>query len=50
MPKLDRTGPKGEISCSGRKLEKCNNATDKEKLITLSKEMGKKSKCWWRPG
>jgi len=42
MPKLDRTGPEGEGSKTGRKLGKCSNATDKEKLEKLGKGMGKK--------
>jgi hypothetical protein len=42
MPKLDRTGPEGEGSQTGRKLGKCSNATDKEKLEKLGKGMGKK--------
>ena len=42
MPKLDRTGPEGEGSQTGRKLGKRSNATDKEKLEKLGKGMGKK--------
>ncbi|MCX6234106.1 MAG: DUF5320 domain-containing protein [Bacteroidetes bacterium] len=42
MPKLDGTGPEGEGSRSGRKLGKCSNATEKEKLKKLGKGMGKK--------
>jgi len=42
MPKLDGTGPEGKGSGTGRKLGKCNNATDEEKLKKLGKGMGKK--------
>lgn len=42
MPKLDGTGPEGDGSQSGRKLGKCSNATDEEKLQKLGKGMGKK--------
>jgi hypothetical protein len=42
MPKLDKTGPQGAGSGTGRKLGKCSNATDEEKLNTLGKGMGKK--------
>lgn len=44
MPKLDRTGPDGEGSQTGRKLGKCSTATDEEKLEKLGKGMGKKRK------
>lgn len=42
MPKLDKTGPQGEGSGTGRKLGKCSTATDEEKLNNLGKGMGKK--------
>lgn len=42
MPKLNGTGPEGEGSQTGRKLGKCSNATDKEKLEKLGQGMGKK--------
>lgn len=42
MPKLDGTGPEGKGSGSGRKLGKCSNASDEEKLKKLGKGMGKK--------
>ena len=41
MPKLDGTGPEGKGSDTGRKLGKCSNATDEEKLQKLGKGMGK---------
>lgn len=42
MPRLDKTGPQGEGTGTGRKLGKCSNATDEEKLNTLGKGMSKK--------
>jgi len=42
MPKLDGTGPEGDGSQSGRKIGKCSNASDEEKLQKLGKGMGKK--------
>ncbi len=42
MPKLDGTGPAGEGSQSGRKLGKCSDGTDEEKVMALGKGMGKK--------
>lgn len=42
MPKLDGTGPDGKGSRTGRKLGKCNNTTDEEKLQKLGKGMGMK--------
>ncbi|MEI6089960.1 MAG: DUF5320 domain-containing protein [bacterium] len=42
MPRLDRTGPDGKGSGTGRKLGKCSNATDEEKIKELGKGMGKK--------
>ncbi|NQU80502.1 MAG: DUF5320 domain-containing protein [Bacteroidetes bacterium] len=42
MPKLDRTGPEGKGSRSGRKIGKCSNATDEEKLQKLGKGKDKK--------
>lgn len=42
MPNLDRTGPEGKGSGTGRKLGKCSNATDEEKLQKLGKGMGKR--------
>jgi hypothetical protein len=42
MPRLDGTGPEGEGSHSGRKLGKCSNASDAEKLQRLGKGMGKR--------
>lgn len=45
MPKLDGTGPEGDGSLSGRKLGKCSNVTDEEKLHKLGKGMGKRRKA-----
>lgn len=42
MPRLDRTGPEGIGSGTGRKLGKCSTATDEEKLQLLGKGMGKR--------
>ncbi len=42
MPNLDRTGPEGTGSKSGRKLGKCNELTEEEKLSKLGTGMGKK--------
>lgn len=42
MPKLDRTGPEGKGSGTGRKLGKCSNASEEEKLQKLGKGMGKR--------
>ena len=42
MPKLDGTGPDGKGKGTGRKLGRCNAASDKEKLAKLGKGMGKK--------
>jgi len=42
MPRLDGTGPEGQGSGTGRKLGKCSNATNAEKLQRLGKGMGKK--------
>lgn len=40
MPKLDRTGPEGKGSGTGRKLGKCNKASTEEKAERLGKGMG----------
>jgi hypothetical protein len=40
MPKLDKTGPKGEGKGSGRKLGSCNPMSKNEKLQQLGKGMG----------
>ena len=42
MPRLDRKGPEGEGSGTGRKLGKCSDATKEEKLQQLGKGMGKR--------
>lgn len=44
MPKLDGTGPEGKGSGTGRKLGKCSNKSDEEKLKELGKGMGLKRK------
>lgn len=44
MPKLNGTGPEGQGSETGRKLGKCSNLSDEEKLQKLGKGMGKKRK------
>jgi hypothetical protein len=41
MPRQDGKGPDGKGSRSGRKLGKCGNASDEEKLQKLGKGMGK---------
>jgi hypothetical protein len=41
MPKLDRTGPEGKGSGTGRKLGKCSTATKEEKLQKLGIGMAK---------
>ena len=42
MPKLNGKGPQGEGPGTGRKLGKCSNTDDEEKLKTLGKGLGKK--------
>ncbi|NSW44371.1 MAG: DUF5320 domain-containing protein [Bacteroidales bacterium] len=42
MPKLDGTGPDGHGSQTGRKLGKCADLSEEEKLQKLGKGMGKK--------
>jgi hypothetical protein len=42
MPKLDGTGPEEKGSGSGRKLGRCSNASDEEKLKKLGRGMGRK--------
>ncbi len=42
MPKLDGKGPGGLGSQTGRKLGKCSDASDEEKIQHLGKGMGKK--------
>jgi hypothetical protein len=44
MTKLDKTGPDGQGTCTGRKLGRCSNLSDKEKLEKLGKGMGKRRK------
>lgn len=40
MPKLDKTGPKGDGKGSGRKLGSCNLMSKNEKLQLLGHGMG----------
>ncbi|GAB4289208.1 MAG: hypothetical protein Kow0068_14830 [Marinilabiliales bacterium] len=42
MPKLDGTGPDRQGSGTGRKLGKCSDLPDEQKLQKLGKGMGKK--------
>ncbi|MDD3876671.1 MAG: DUF5320 domain-containing protein [Bacteroidales bacterium] len=42
MPKLDGTGPDGKGSRTGRKLGKCNNLPEEEKLNKMGKGMGQR--------
>jgi hypothetical protein len=44
MTKLDKTGPDGQGSGTGRKLGRCSKLSDKEKLEKLGKGMGKRRK------
>ncbi|MGB9755373.1 MAG: DUF5320 domain-containing protein [Desulfurella sp.] len=44
MPKLDGTGPDGQGSGTGRKLGKCSDLPDEQKLQKLGKGMGKRRK------
>ncbi len=44
MPQLNGTGPDGKGPKTGRKLGKCSNNTDDEKLKKLGKGMGNKRK------
>jgi hypothetical protein len=52
MPKLDGTGPDGKGSQTGRKLGKCSELSDTEKLQKLGKGMGlrRKSESTKEPG
>lgn len=52
MPKLDGTGPDGKGSHTGRKLGKCSDLSDAEKLKKLGKGMGlrRKSESTEEPG
>ncbi len=42
MPQLDKTGPEGKGTGTGRKLGKCSKATEEEKLLKLGNGMGTK--------
>lgn len=44
MPKLDGTGPEGQGSGSGRKLGRCTNDSNDEKLQKLGKGLMKRRK------
>jgi len=44
MPKLDRTGPEGKGSGTGRKLGECNLMPNDEKLEKLGRGLGKSYK------
>ncbi len=44
MARLDATGPEGKGPQTGRKLGKCINMPDEEKLKKLGKGMGEKRK------
>lgn len=50
MPKLDGTGPEGNGPGTGRKLGRCSNATDEEKLKKLGTGMGKKRQSIGKEG
>lgn len=52
MPKLDGTGPDGKGAHTGRKLGKCSDLSDEEKLQKLGKGMGlrRKSESAEEPG
>lgn len=42
MPRLNGTGPDGKGPGTGRRLGRCSDATDEEKLQKLGKGMGRK--------
>ena len=44
MPKLDGTGPSGSGSDSGRKLGKCADTSEEEKIKRLGKGLGVRRK------
>lgn len=44
MPKLDRSGPEGKGSGTGRKLGECNLMPNDEKLEKLGRGLGKSYK------
>lgn len=44
MAQLDGTGPDGKGKKTGRKLGRCSNASEEEKLAKLGKGMGKRRK------
>jgi hypothetical protein len=44
MPRLDGTGPEGKGPDTGRRIGKCCDLSDREKLKKLGKGMGKKRK------
>lgn len=45
MPQLNGTGPEGKGRKTGRKLGKCSESSDDEKLEKLGKGMGKRRKA-----
>jgi hypothetical protein len=44
MPKLDGTGPEGEGPLTGRKMGKCREVSEHEKLDKLGKGVGVRRK------
>ena len=45
MPNMDGTGPEGKGRGTGRKLGRCPNLSDEEKLQMLGKGMGNRRKA-----
>jgi len=44
MPKLNGTGPEGKGAQTGRKLGKCSEKTEEDKLVLLGKGQAKRHK------
>jgi len=44
MPRLNGAGPEGQGHQTGRKIGKCSELTDEEKLLKLGKGIGKRRK------
>ncbi len=42
MPRLDKTGPEGKGSLTGRKMGRCTKVSDEEKLQKLGQGLGKR--------
>jgi len=42
MPHLDKTGPEGQGPATGRKMGKCSNLSEQEKLSGMGQGMGKR--------